>query len=286
MHRQPTILRIVKTMRPLPAVAQRVLALVQDPDYAIDDLVSLIRTDPSLVARVLRLCNSARTGLEHEITAIGDAVTFVGTRNLVQLTLVSCSAATFAATARSAYVEPTSLWHHSLACGLLCQELAAHVEGISPGTAFTAGILHDVGRVALSQLPAASAPQPAVAGSSPLPHDRLEREVFGQDHAEVAGMVGDQWQLPANLVAALRGHHGDDAMLGEDPLAAMLHVADQVAIQNGFAVPFGHATASVSPVALARLGLTDDRLAALSARAIEETARTAELLNLEAAASR
>ncbi len=286
MHREPTILRIVKTMRPLPAVAQRVLALVQDPDYAIDDLVSLLKTDPSLVARVLRLCNSARSGLDREITAIGDAVTFVGTRNLVQLTLVSCSAATFAATARSAYVEPTALWHHSLACGLLCQELANHVDGVSPGTAFTAGILHDVGRVALSQLPAASEPGPAAPGSAPLPHERLERDVFGQDHAAVAGLVGDHWQLPANLVAALRGHHADDTLLGEDPLAAMLHVADQMAIQHGFAVPFGNATAAISPIALARLGLADDRLAALGARAIAETARTAELLNLEAAASR
>ncbi len=286
MHRDPTILRIVKTMRPLPTVAQRVLALVQDPDYAIDDLVSLLKTDPSLVARVLRLCNSARSGLDREITAIGDAVTFVGTRNLVQLTLVSCSAATFAATARSAYVEPTALWHHSLACGLLCQELAARVDGVSPGTAFTAGILHDVGRVALSQLPAASVPSIAAEGAAPPPHERLEREVFGQDHADVAGLVGDHWQLPANLVAALRGHHADDTLLGEDPLAAMLHVADQVAIQHGFAAPFGCASAVLSPVALARLGLTDDELATLSARAIEETARTAELLNLEAAASR
>ncbi|MFY7947769.1 MAG: HDOD domain-containing protein, partial [Gemmatimonas sp.] len=64
MHREPTILRIVKTMRPLPTVAQRVLALVQDPDYAIDDLVSVLKTDPSLVARVLRLCNSACSGFD------------------------------------------------------------------------------------------------------------------------------------------------------------------------------------------------------------------------------
>lgn len=286
MDRDQTILRIVKTMRPLPTVAQRVLALVQDPDYAIDDLVALIRTDPSLVARVLRLCNSARTGLEREVTAIGDAVTFVGTRNLVQLTLVSCSAATFAATTPGTYVEPTALWHHSLACGLLCQELASRVEGVSPGTAFTAGILHDVGRVALSQLPAAAKPCPQAAIGEPEPHQRLELAVFGRDHAAVAGLVGDHWQLPANLVAALRGHHDDAVLLGEDPLAALLHVADQMALQHGYAVPFARASAEVSPVAMARLGLAEDELAALTARAIEATARTAERLNLEAAASR
>ena len=92
------ILRVVRSMRPLPAVAQQVLTLVQDPDYAIDELVDLVRTEPTLVARILRLCNSARSGLDQEITAIGDAVTYVGSRNLVQLTLVSCSASTFAAT--------------------------------------------------------------------------------------------------------------------------------------------------------------------------------------------
>lgn len=271
------ILRVVRSMRPLPAVAQQVLALLQDPDYAIDDLVDLVRTDSTLVARILRLCNSARSGLDQEISAIGDAVTYVGTRNLVQLTLVSCSASTFAATGNGRYTDADALWRHSLLCALASQELAQQTGLVPPATAFTAGILHDVGRVALSQLPQAALEPP----SADLPHERVERAAFGLDHAAAAGLVGDTWQLPGALVAALRTHHEPDAFAG-DPLAALLHVADQLALQSGFAVPFGHAIAPIEPTALARLGLSTSRLEALTARAAAEMERTAELLNLGA----
>ncbi|MBL8738565.1 MAG: HDOD domain-containing protein [Planctomycetes bacterium] len=271
------ILRVVRSMRPLPAVAQQVLTLVQDPDYAIDELVDLVRTDPTLVARILRLCNSARSGLDQEISAIGDAVTYVGTRNLVQLTLVSCSASTFAATGTGRYTDADALWRHSLACALACQELAQQTGLVAPATAFTAGILHDVGRVALSQLPEASLEPP----TEELPHERVERAVFGQDHAAVAGLVGDTWQLPRALVTALRTHHDPDALPGE-PLPALLHVADQLALQQGFAMPFGRATASIAPAALARLGLSPTSIEAIAARAAAEMERTAELLNLGA----
>ena len=270
------ILRVVRSMRPLPAVAQQVLTLVQDPDYAIDELVDLVRTEPTLVARILRLCNSARSGLDQEITAIGDAVTYVGSRNLVQLTLVSCSASTFAATGNARYTDADSLWRHSLACALACQELAQQTGLVPPAVAFTAGILHDVGRVALSQLPEAALEPPA----GELPHERVERAVFGQDHAAVAALVGDVWQLPGAVVTALRTHHDPEA-LGE-PLPALLHVADQLALQQGFVVPFGHATAPIEPAALARLGISTSTLEALAARAAAEMERTAELLNLGA----
>lgn len=283
MHPTNAILRIVKAMRPWPEVAQRVLTLVQDPNYAIDDLVALIRTDTTLVARVLRLCNSARSGLDHEITAIGDAVTYVGTRNLVQLTLVSCSAATFASAPTSAYTDPKALWHHSLACALLSQELAQQLGVVSPPTAFTAGILHDIGRVVLGQLatnPGLPSDDPHTA--PPRAHELLEREVFGMDHAEVAGLVGDAWRLPTTLVEALRTHHVEAAMLAADELPAILHVADQLALQQGLAVPFRRATATISPVALARLELTPDQLAPIAARATAEMQRTVDLLNLEA----
>lgn len=271
------ILRVVRSMRPLPAVAQQVLTLVQDPDYAIDELVDLVRTDPTLVARILRLCNSARCGLDQEISAIGDAVTYVGTRNLVQLTLVSCSASTFAATGTGRYTDADALWRHSLATALACQELAQQTGLVPPATAFTAGILHDVGRVALSQLPQAALEPPA----EELPHEQVERAVFGLDHAAVAGLVGDTWQLPGALVAALRSHHDPEAFAG-DPLPALLHVADQLALQQGFALPFGRATAPIAPAALGRLGLSATGLEALAARAAAEMERTAELLNLGA----
>jgi HD-like signal output (HDOD) protein len=236
MRAKEEIQRAIKAVRPLPEVAQRVLVLIRDPEYRIDELVGLVRTDPSLVGRVLRLCNSARSGLAKEITSIGDAIAYLGTRNLVQLVLATCSAGMFETTKRSAYADPAGLWQHSVACAVTCQLLAADRVELAPATAFTLGILHDIGKVALSQI----ADEPRVARGLAACADQpecelvtLERAIFDTDHAEVAGLVAQTWRLPESLVAPLANHHDPTALAGADPLPALLHIADELAMQCG-----------------------------------------------------
>ena len=105
------------------------------------------------------------------------------------------------------------------------------------------------------------------------------------DYCEIA-CDRDAWRLPATMVSALRCHHDDAALLGEDELPAILHVADQLALQQGLAMPFQCATATVSPVAIARLELEADEVAAIVARATAEMQRTVDLLNLDASTGR
>lgn len=289
MFTNQDMLRAVQTVRPLPDVAHRVLGIVQTPDYAIDDLVAVVRTDPTLVARVLRLCNSARTGLDRPITSIGDAITYLGSRNLVQLVLVTCSAGMFAGSRGSSYSDPKTLWQHSIACAFACQALAART-GEAPGTtAFTLGILHDVGKIALSHIRDESrmvAALTAASADTSLDHLALEQRAFGHDHAAVAGLVAAHWQLPTSLADALRSHHDDAVVGGADPLPAILHIADQITLRAGIGNAFPQAPTPVSPRALARLGLREDDLETVTASLQRELAKATEILNLDVAASR
>lgn len=282
------IQRAVRAVRPLPDVAHRVLRIVQDPDYQIDQLVGVVRTDPTLVARVLRLCNSARTGLDTPITSIGDAISYLGSRNLVQLVLVTCSAGMYAGLRGSAYSDPTALWQHSIACAFACQLIAAHTGEAVGTTAFTLGILHDVGKIALSRV-ADEARLLAIASdadSGRHEHVELERRAFGYDHAAAAGFVADHWQLPPTLADALRRHHHDDTVAGADPLPAILHVADQLALRAGIGNAFPRARLTIAPAALTRLCLQQRDLDTLADGLASELAKATELLNLEAAAGR
>jgi len=282
------ILRAVKTVRPLPDVAMRVLGIVKDPEYSIDQLVAVVRTDPTLVARVLRLCNSARTGLDRPIVAIPDAVSYLGSRNLVQLVLVTCSAGMFAGSRGSSYADPTALWQHSIACAYVCQGLAARSGDVATTTAFTLGILHDIGKVALSIIAEEARFVTALddARASGLDHVALEQRIFGVDHAAVAGLVADHWQLPADLGNALRSHHDDASIRGTSPLPAMLHVADQLALRAGIGNAFPQAPVLVCPAAMSRLNLTASDLDRLAESLARELAAAAELLNLHGAAGR
>ncbi len=289
MEATQEILRAVKTVRPLPDVAHRVLRIVQDPDYAIDELVGVVRTDPTLVARVLRLCNSARTGLEQPITSIGDAITYLGSRSLVQLVAVTCSAGMFAGSKGSLWADPTTLWRHSVACAFACQNLATRTGEAVGATAFTLGILHDVGKIALSRTTDESRLLGVLTKSDTDPnldHIALERLAFGYDHAAIAGLVAEQWHLPAELAEALGSHHVDEIVAGENPLPAILHIADQVSLRAGIGNTFPRAPTLVSPDALARLSLRDSDLDSLSESLSRELTKAAELLNLDAAAGR
>lgn len=278
MPRSASILAALKSMPPLPEVAYRLLATMNDPEYDIDDVVDLVRVDPTLTARLLRLVNSALFGNMRPITTVGDAVTFAGTRNLVKLVMVSCTATQFADTGSSTYADSRSLWHHTVACALAAQHLAERVCA-NGSVAFTIGVLHNVGRIAMSRF--AADWNPAAAAAAGLPPDLLhvERFCFGIDHAKAAGIVASAWNLPQELAEPLSKHHDQDA---ETVLGAVLDIADTMALSLGLGNPLAPRQPTPRPSALRLLEFGDADLQAANTHLIAEMKRNEELLNLDA----
>lgn len=281
MSRVLDLIRTLRTTPPLPSVAFRILEVVRDPDYSIDALVDLVRTDPSLTARVLRLTNSALFGVPNEITSVGDAVSYVGTRNLVKLVLVCCAANHFKQATNSIYGDANDLWRHSFAVATTCQWLANRCGYGEADTAFTAGILHNVGKVALSQAledPIASLPQ----GDNQC---AIELGIFGIDHAAAAGIIAGTWSLPRELTTAIRNHHNAREVANE-PLAAILGLADDLVLGLGIGNTFPNLTIEPSAAAMDRLQLTAEDLDNASAHVMGELERNSELLNLQGVSGR
>lgn len=264
----------LRALPALPQVAQRILALVRDPEFAVGDLIALVRTDPALTGRVLKLCNSALFGLQQDVHAVADAVAWIGTRNLVKLVLVSCSATQFARTRPSPYADPDSLWRHGFATATAAAWLAARCA-VPIDTAFTAGILHDAGKIVLSQV-AARAAAPTLPPAAD--HRTAERAWFGLDHAAAAGIAAAAWQLPDELCSALRDHHE----AAPTRLGHVLALADLVALQLGHGNPFPQLPLAPAPGSLAALGLAQTDLDAAGDHVTVEFERSAELLNLGA----
>lgn len=275
------LIRTLRTTPPLPSVAFRILEVVRDADYSIDTLVDLVRTDPSLTARVLRLTNSALFGVPNEITSVGDAVSYVGTRNLVKLVLVCCAANHFKQATSSIYGDPGSLWRHSFAVATACQWLANRCGYGEADTAFTAGILHNVGKVALSQAVDDQHPDVPDAES----HSLAEAEIFGIDHAAAAGVIAGTWSLPRELTMAIRNHH-NEREVGKDALSAILGLADDLVLALGIGNAFPDVPVQPSAAAMDRLHLTVEDLDNASAHVTAELDENAELLNLPGVSSR
>jgi len=282
------IMRALRSMPPLPNVAQRVLQIVREPDYSIDSLVSVVKTDPALTTRILKLCNSSLFGVSREVTTVADAVAYIGTRNLVKLVLVTCTANYFKAARGTGFASPRELWRHTMACATACQFLAERCGYDQPVTAFTAGILHNVGKVALSQVVDPELLQRAALQSAAPDADWVarERELLGLDHANAGGIVTESWNLPVELRRAVRQHHDGDQLAQSGELTCLLHVADQAVLQMGIGVVFPDNEYAVDPRALQQLHLDETAVEAARAHVTEEFTRSAELLNLEGVVSR
>lgn len=282
MTRTLDIIRQLRTAPPLPGVAMRVLELVRQPDYALSALVDAVRTDPSLTARVLRLCNSAMFSLPAPVTNVADATGFIGSRNLVKLVLVSCAANYFQRASTSVYGSPTELWKNTFALATTCQWFAQTTGATDTNTAFTAGVLHNVGKVVLSQLPQEATPAAPTADAS-----HVEREVllFGFDHAGAASIVADTWQLPAELSRAVRTHHTPGTE-GITRLAATLDLAETAVLRAGIGNPFPDAPLPISQHSLAALDASADTVDRAIDHLMAEMERNQELLNLGANGNR
>ncbi len=282
------VMRQLRSMPPLPDVASRVLAIVREPDYSLDELVAVVRTDPALTGRILKLCNSSLFGLQKEIQSVSDAVAYIGARNLVKLVLVTCTGSYFRGLPDNGYADPGQLWMHTLACATACQSLAERCGYGQPAAAFTAGILHDIGRIALVQALDPHVLQQAATELMDPAADPLdvERRLFGIDHAAASAVVCEAWGLPNELRRAVRDHHDESLLECDDELTALLHTAGEVAASLGYSEPQPARRHEPLPSAMRRLCLFSTDLDEVRETTAQEVARVGKLLNPEPALSR
>ncbi len=275
--------RLIDDMPPLPGVAMRVMRVVNDVEFSMEDLVELIRTDPALTTKILNLCNSSLFALQNEISSIPQALSFLGIRNIVRTVVTSCTSNYFKPIDLDIpYLSTRVIWQHSIGCAAATQKIIARVGGCDQGTAYTAGVLHNLGKIALAQL------LELYDGSlelqvSPCEDELInsERRVYGIDHAQVTAFVIDRWTLPPDLRFAIKHHHDRDEMASGTILAPALHAADILCLRIGVGhTPEPGFEAQYLDVALQRLGMTPAEIDAIGTEVLEEIEGSAELVNM------
>ena len=221
---------VIKGSRSLPgfpAVIAEIVAALDDPDGNFDLLVQAISRDPIISARVLSVANTAamRGTRDAEVCDIAMATALVGVDRVRHITLISSLSTFVAGASRSGM--PSSFWQHSVAVGVCCEELARHIGApVSPATALVAGLLHDMGQLWLFHFNAQAAQACwREATAQAIGVDVMERKYFGVDHCLIGAWLAESWHLPADIVAAIGGHHQPDGALGIT-LVPLVHVAE------------------------------------------------------------
>lgn len=222
----------VAELRPLPAVAFRVLELSDDGKFSAHELASLIASDQALTSKILRLANSPFYGFARRITTVRDAVVLLGFRAVRQSTLAACVVGDGR---RSTSIDYDAFWQFCVATGMLA-EVLARTEGRYQDQAFTAGVLHQVGVLALDQFRTDLLRGVVDRTASGVARQAAERDILGFTTAELGGALAEHWGFPPELVSAIGGHTRPiDELAAEASLAATLARARLYARAYGMA---------------------------------------------------
>ena len=213
---------IVGDLPSIPAISSQVMVAISDPATSADDLRAILEADPSLSARVLKVANSSLYAFRREVDSLRHAVTLLGFRTVEALVLAASLREVF----QHFGLSERLLWEHSTMTGVVARRLATYGPiDVERDVAFTAGLLHDLGKIALSNAYRQQYNTIMMRTyNDGVSFSEAERDEFGFDHAVLGAHVASKWQLPPVLVAAIRfhHHHPDDYPPGPPEQARMI----------------------------------------------------------------
>lgn len=218
----------VQHLPPAPKVLPQLIGLLRKDNVATQEVVQLLSYDMSLTAAVLQLCNSAFLGAAQPASDLQEAVSRLGFRQVYRL-VVAISGAKLMSAGQTGYgIDEGELWQHAVTTAVASQLLARHV-GEDDSVAFTAGLLHDIGKIVLSQ--ALEHIYAKVINDVETNQQSLletEKKLLGVQHAEIGGRLLARWKFPSNIVAATWFHHNPGSATPHHRLTSCVYLGNMI----------------------------------------------------------
>ena len=225
----------LRDLPPFPWITTKVLQLFAAPSDTVDAkrLSELIRADASLSSELLRRANSALYGLRSQIGTVDRAVTMLGLDQVKGLAMTVGVGSYLRSSLKLAVLR--RCWRHSLGCALIAEELAPALKA-RPDQAYTAGLLHDLGRLGLLvKYPQSYADLLNVCIENHFDLMSSERDLFDIDHCEAGSWLAEGWEFPQDLVEVIAEHHHRPPETST-PLLKTIHLSCRLADAIGFDV--------------------------------------------------
>lgn len=218
---------------PFPAVAIRALQLVSKAETRLSELHDLISADPAFAAEILRLANSPLYGIRTAITSTVQATMLLGFERVKGVALTIAMRSYIGNSLHLPVLRAS--WRHSLACAIVAEELAKAIsKDIDKDTAYTNGLIHDIGRLGLAVMqPELYRPLLQSIQDSYSALMQSERQLFGVDHCEAGRLMVTAWTLPEAFIDITSRHHEARASQIIDPLA-LVNLSCRMAEALGF----------------------------------------------------
>lgn len=275
------ILALIHNVPPFPKVAERVMELLKDSDITARQLAEVIQYDQAITANILKICNAAYFGVSRKVNSLDDALVVIGHDTLQDIIMTSCCARFFQGKVGAGYgFESGDMWRHSVAAGIMSKLLAAHIKDVDEGSAFTAALLHDIGKRFLSTFVADYSDE--IVKKVDRQHCTFveaEKEILGIDHAALGSLILEKWKFDQSLVAAVREHHNPRALEMES-LTALVALGNGLVISLGIGVGDDGLASELRGGGIKRFGITIDMLQVCMADLLFEMEKACDLLNI------
>ncbi|MCP4116129.1 MAG: HDOD domain-containing protein [Desulfobacteraceae bacterium] len=222
-------------LKTIPSVAARLVSMMDDDTCSLQDFEEVIKVDPTLVLRLLKLVNSAYFSLRTNIKSISEAVVYIGVDNLRNLVVLDALKNLFLKNSDSDIFSRKRLWLHSSVTSICCQMISERVFVQKGEDAFLCGILHDIGLIVEDQV-APAAFYEFCRTFNPEIHSLTDHEklVMGTDHPTISCFLTRQWGLNREICQAVKLHHKSLDSVDPGSLAGILQIAEYIIARLGY----------------------------------------------------
>jgi len=267
------ILAGIKKLPTFSPTVVRLSELVNDAEAGPGEFEAVVQPDMALTTNLLRMANSAYFGLSRRIGSAREAITLLGVRRVFELGAMAAVDAVVPETLPGYGIDASVFWTHSVAVAIIAERLSKERKLATPTLTFTAGLLHDVGKLVISSFLAErieALRRELAAGDRSL--IACEQELLGADHAQIGAELGLVWNLPQEVVQVIAYHHAPDEVDEDrgDVMVDLVHAADCLSHSMGFGADVGGMQRQVDNAAIARLGLRHIDLEHVASRALPE----------------
>jgi putative nucleotidyltransferase with HDIG domain len=213
------------------------MSIAEDPKSSMSDLSKIIVYDTAVTANLLKVVNSAYFGLPEKVDSVHQAIVYLGMSQVVDLVLLSASGKNLQ-TAQEGYdLKAGELWKYSVSSALIAREIAEKKGVKDTHLIFTAALLKDIGKVILNQYVKDSFDKiNALVTKQNFTFREAEKEVIGIDHAELGGMVAENWKFSPKMVEIIRHHHRPQETSMSEFESAIVYMADTICMMMGIGV--------------------------------------------------
>jgi HD-like signal output (HDOD) protein len=243
-----------------PVVFKKLQEALKDPDLSLKKFDTILKTDPSLSARLLKFANSSFYAFDTKVETITHALSVVGVKPLTEIAQSMIMMQKFKDILPGT-LDMESFWKHNIACGLASRVIAQNLDRDNLEAFYITGMLHDIGFLIISQENSKKTHEIiARCKFDGLPQIQVEEEEFGFTHAQVGALIFKEWSFAPSLIEAVRYHHEPNQAENFPVETAVLHVADYLVDNMKYTVGENYTTLELDTTVLSMTGVTRDSI--------------------------